>query len=95
MTLLAAGANPAARTVTGSTPLHYAKTSEAVTALLEAGADMEARDFLGQTPLHFAALNETGAAVMTLLGAGAAPAGRTVAGELRCIWRHNTAQPKP
>ena len=52
---LQAGANLEARNEYGSTPLHGAKTGEAVTALLEAGADLMARDNDGSTPLHEAA----------------------------------------
>ena len=56
--LLEAGADPNVRDVTGSTPLHHARTAEAVTALLEARADPNARDADGKLPFDYAGDNE-------------------------------------
>ncbi|MCC6729970.1 MAG: ankyrin repeat domain-containing protein [Chthonomonadales bacterium] len=49
--LLDAGADPNARDVDGCTPLHFARTPEAVRMLLAAGADPAAREEGGSTPL--------------------------------------------
>ena len=65
---LEAGADPNERADGGWTPLHFAGSAEAVTALLEAGADPMARSLHGGTPLHWATTNE---AVTALLQAGA------------------------
>ena len=65
---LEAGADPMARSLHGGTPLHWATTNEAVTALLQAGANLEARNENGLTPLHWATTSE---AVTALLQAGA------------------------
>ena len=65
---LEAGADPNERADRGWTPLHFAGSAEAVTALLEAGADPMARSLHGGTPLHWATTNE---AVTALLQAGA------------------------
>ena len=65
---LEAGADPNERANEGWTPLHFAGSAEAVTALLEAGADPMARSLNGETPLHWATTNE---AVTALLQAGA------------------------
>ena len=64
---LEAGADPNERADGGWTPLYFAGSAEAVTALLEAGADPMARSLHGGTPLHWATTNE---AVTALLQAG-------------------------
>ena len=75
--LLAAGADPSARTVDvgGATPLHFAAAAGEVTgipALLDAGADVDARETSwGQTPLMFAASRGRADAVLLLLEGGA------------------------
>ena len=65
---LEAGADPNERADGGWTPLHFAGSAEAVTALLEAGADPMARSLHGGTPLHWATTSEV---VTALLEAGA------------------------
>ena len=73
--LLAAGADPNARTISDDhTPLHFAAqhgTAEIVAALLAAGADPNARRKSGWTPLHIAAEFGTATSVTALLEAGA------------------------
>ena len=57
-TLLAGGANPAARDVVGKAPLHEAARNAnpaVVEALLAGGADPTVRDERGWTPLHYVA----------------------------------------
>ena len=61
--LLAAGANPVARTRSGSTPLHHAaryneKNPAVIEPLLAAGADPLAPDDAGRTPWDYAQENE-------------------------------------
>ena len=58
--LLAAGADPNARSAGGGAPLHFARwggatDAEAARLLIEAGADVNGRDDTGATPLHSAA----------------------------------------
>ena len=53
--LVAAGADPKARTKEDQTPLHFARYARTAHVLLVFGNDANARDFRGQTPLHFAA----------------------------------------
>ncbi len=80
-TLLAAGADPMARTTWGSTPLHlFAAVNEnpaVIEALLAGGADLAARDEREQTPLHVAArANVNPQVIEVLLAAGAKPLAR-------------------
>jgi ankyrin repeat protein len=69
--LLAAGANPNARTVDGATPLMTAAASgsaQAVKLLLDRGADLDAKDEAqGQTALMFAAAANRAAVIRELL----------------------------
>ena len=79
-----AGANPNARTIIGTTPLHRAarwETAEVVTAMLDAGADPNVRNDDGFTPLHHAAGSGTAETVNALLDAGANPKARTEDGD--------------
>ena len=79
---LAAGADVAARTDDGHTPLHLAAAANDNPAVLEAllatGAELEARSGTGQTLLHLAAMyNENPAVIEALVAAGADPMART------------------
>ena len=82
---LQAGADPNARTLDGTTPLHLAAlrgTAKDVTAVLEAGADLDARTEEGVTPLHMAAMRpesqeDMAEVVAALLVAGADLEART------------------
>ena len=72
-----------ARTLLGSTPLHYAALnadSGPLKALLAAGAKVGAVDNEGQTPLHMAAFATRLDNVRALLEAGADPYAKTKAG---------------
>ena len=77
--LINAGGDVNARHVTsdmfedigGDTPLHWAKTANAVRFLIRAGADTEARDANLKTPLHEAARYGYADAVNALVRAGA------------------------
>ena len=82
--LVSAGARVAARDELGQTPLHKSVLGSAwadedgrsptIRALIDRGADIDARDRDGNTPLHLAAMsawNAAGAAIDTLLDAGA------------------------
>ena len=80
--LIEAGADIQARQEDGPTPLHDARTPEAVALLLEAGADINARaTYWGwrqpngseMTPLHVAAKLGNAAVFMALVEAGADP----------------------
>jgi ankyrin repeat protein len=75
--LLGAGANAAARTTDGQTPLHRTSSGVCVGWLLAAGAEREARDSEGYTPLLRAAENARPDAVRALLEAGADTTART------------------
>ena len=55
----------------GDTPLHWAKTANAVRFLIRAGADIEARDTNLKTPLHDAARHGYADAAVALVRAGA------------------------
>lgn len=75
---LRCGADVAAETKFGETPLHFAALSNentaTVQALLQAGADPNAKTEFGDTPLHYAAvLNSNLKTIETLLQAGADP----------------------
>lgn len=77
VTCLASGADPKARTVDGSTPLHLAAMSNenpaVISVLLKAGAAINARDGRYATPLHLAVMSNGNSAVISvLLKAGAA-----------------------
>lgn len=52
--LLEHGADVNARTVHGSTALHFAREEKIIQLLLDKGADINARGDKGMTPLHFA-----------------------------------------
>jgi hypothetical protein len=73
--LLAAGANPDARSTSGRTPLHYSVASdnydEVSLLLLAAKVDINAKDKSGITPLHEAAQGAFSDSVALLLAAGA------------------------
>ena len=78
---LDAGADVAARTESGHTPLHRAAEFNddpaVIEALLDAGADLHAgTDGNGHQPVHEAATNENPAVLAALLAAGAAPSAR-------------------
>lgn len=70
--LLDGGADPAAATDRGMTPLHVASTPAAVQALVAAGADLEAAAEYGHTPLHWAITRGDAGALRALVAAGAA-----------------------
>ena len=83
--LLAAGADPNARTAGAWMPLHWAAEHNedplVIEALLAAGADPNSRSS-GRTPLHWAAEhNENPLVIEALLAAGADPNARTAGGE--------------
>ena len=68
------GANPDAKNVGGSTPLHWRfRDSYSLYWLLLHGADCNATNIDGRTPLHFAAAENNLHAVWQLLNAGADP----------------------
>jgi uncharacterized protein len=72
--LLDAGADPNARAVDETTPLHWAvrgDSLETAALLLESGADAVAADRYGITPLYLAAENGNAALIAKLLDAGA------------------------
>jgi len=83
--LLDAGANPNARAVDETAPLHWAARADhlaTVKLLLEAGAAVTVADRYGVTPLYLAAENGSAPVVAALLDAGAdanavAPIGET------------------
>ena len=86
-TLLDRGADLAARTESGLTPLHVAAASSSTPAviglLLDRGAALEARTETGRTPLHWAAAQNPAPAVIgLLLDRGADAKRRTAAGKL-------------
>ena len=54
-----------------NTPLHYARTREALEALLKAGSNLEAAGHYGHRPLHWAAAGGSVDAVQLLVAAGA------------------------
>lgn len=91
--LLASGADPAARSRRGGTPLHYASDGlpgssnfdserqvETILRLLDSGADILARDNNGATALHRAVRTRCARAVAALLEAGCDPETRNKAG---------------
>ena len=89
--LLAAGAEPNARTDDGRTPLHSAASSgdaPMVGTLLQAGADANARTPDGTTPLHSASGGSRGtvATVSLLVEAGADVDARTELGATPLHW---------
>lgn len=72
--LLAAKANPSAKSEDGTTPLHTAAAMgriEVVKALIAGKADLNARDMDGATPLHYAANKGTPEIYALLATAGA------------------------
>ena len=82
--MLAAGANPNARTRENNTLLYIAVSDgnlETINALLAAGADLEVRNINGNTPLHWAVLDENPEVVDALLDAGADPRARNNSGK--------------
>lgn len=69
-TLIGSGADIAARTNAGATPLHLAAAKgdfDMVELLLERGSDVQARDERGWTPLHYAADQSEHEEVVTAL----------------------------
>jgi hypothetical protein len=85
-TLLARGADVAARNRRGAQPLHYAADGHpesagwnpeaqqaTITELIDAGADPNARDKSGVAPLHRAVRTRCAAAVAALIAGGADP----------------------
>ena len=80
--LLAAGADVAAKTYRGVTPLHSAVVSGVcvVALLLAAGADVSAKDCLGITVLHAAISTWSPEVVTLLLAAGADVAAQDTSG---------------
>ena len=74
-TLIAAGADSAARDENGTTALMYAARANAadcIRELLSAGAELEAQDFDGCTALMVASLYDAALAAQALIAAGAA-----------------------
>ena len=72
--LLATGADPGERDVTGETPLHKAARRghpNSVQALIESGADVNEMDSLGMSSLHWVAMNGRTDVAEILLSAGA------------------------
>ena len=72
--LIAAGADPMARTEKGRTPLHSAaafNSAAVVEALIADGAAVEVRDEVGIAPLYLAAINEDLAVLEVLMARGA------------------------
>ena len=72
--LLDRGADINARSISGSTPLHLAASSqtvEIVALLLDRGANINARDMDRETPLHLAVRHNTSDVVELLLYRGA------------------------
>lgn len=88
--LLERGADVAAQTPDGLTPLHVAAAGNSrlavVELLLERGADVAARDMIGGTPLHWAARRGRPAAVGLLLERGADVAAQTTGGGTPLHW---------
>ena len=78
---LAAGADVAARTDDGRTPLYlaaaYNDNAAVIEALLTAGVDVTARAEDGSTPLHRAVFNNNAAVIEALLAAGSNLEART------------------
>ena len=76
--LIDGGADPQARSKTGDTPLHHARSEGIVRALAKAGADPRVTNSEGDTPLHCAAQwAEDPRAVTALVELGAFPMART------------------
>ena len=76
--LIASGADPNARDMSGHTPLHHGaefnSRAEVISALLAAGANPNARASGGELPIHSAAVrNPNPAIVSMLLDAGSDP----------------------
>lgn len=89
--LLRKGANFAAQTISGSTPLHKAVSDERILRmLLEKGADITARSVEGSTPLNSAVYFGKEHIVKLLLERGSDVEAATVLGETplhRAAWR--------
>ena len=71
----------------GSTPLHYAKTTEQTKLLLEAGANPNTKNNFGETPLHF---HQTKEQLKLLIDAGANINIQNNYGETRLFYSLNT-----
>jgi hypothetical protein len=69
--LLSKNANPNERDRSGNTPLHYARTPEAINLLCRHGADIDAQGLQGNTPLHTAAISARLDCIKQLIGNGA------------------------
>ena len=85
--LIEGGADPAARTEIGATPLHIAvmfnSNPSVIKALIEGGADPGAPGGGGTTPLHGAAMfNSNPSVIKALIEAGANPGARDDAGKV-------------
>ena len=84
--LLAAGADPNARTERGDTALHWAsifgKNPTVINALLAVSADPNARNENSVTPLHSAASLKNPAIIKALLDAGADPSAKDAKGKI-------------
>jgi ankyrin repeat protein len=94
--LLDEGADPNARAIDGTTPLHWATRADSfdtVHALLDAGADPNAADRYGLTPLYLAAENGSAAVLAALLDAGAELGTRAPNGETALMTAARTGIP--
>ena len=69
--MLAAGADPEARSEIGDPPFVFAVHPESIRLLIDAGADVNGRGFQGRTALHSAANDDEGHMLRALLEVGA------------------------
>ena len=94
------GADPMARAIGGSTPLHLAvfvQNAVAVELLLAAGADVDARDDAGRAPLHWMAgghfARASLAAARTYLPSSVQPPAPPPPPPPPCTWRASVVEP--